>query len=191
MYTQNGCPPLFLVGPRCSGKTTLAGLLAERFGLSCLDTDAILTAEAGMSVSEIVEREGWEAFRTRESRALAAAALPGAVVATGGGIVLDPQNRAFMRASGLVIYLDAPAELLSERLARDCDAGRRPSLTGEKPEQEMVRVLAERAPLYRASAHYRVDASPPPQAVLEAVAALWGNVRSGVWTAIPSGASSA
>jgi shikimate kinase len=171
MYTQNGWRSIFLVGPRCCGKTTLAGLLAERFGLSCLDTDAILTAEAGMSVAEIVDREGWEGFRQRESRALVAAAVPGAVVATGGGVVLDPRNRAFMRASGLVVYLDAPAALLGERLARDRGAVR-PSLTGEGSEQELARVLAEREPLYRGSAHCRVDASPPPQAVLEGIAAF-------------------
>jgi shikimate kinase len=175
MHTDKGCPPVFLVGPRCCGKTTLAGLLAERFSLSCLDTDIILTAEAGMSVPEIVEREGWEGFRKRESRALAAAAVRGAVVATGGGMVLDPQNRTLMRASGLVIYLDAPAQALGERLARDGGVCRRPSLTGEDPEQEVARVLAERDPLYRASAHCLVDASPPPQAVLEALAALLEN----------------
>jgi shikimate kinase len=148
--------------------------LAERIGILCLDTDIILTAEAGMSVSEIVEREGWEGFRMRESRVLATTAVPGVVVATGGGMVLDPQNRAFMRACGLVIYLDAPAGILAERLARDCGA-RRPSLTGEDPQQEMAKVLIERDPLYRASAHYRVDASLPPQAVLEAVVALLEN----------------
>ncbi|MCL1939664.1 MAG: shikimate kinase AroL [Desulfovibrionaceae bacterium] len=172
MHTDKGRPLVFLVGPRCCGKTTLAGLLAERFGLSCLDTDAILTTEAGLSVSEIVEREGWEGFRKRESRALATAAVPGAVVATGGGMVLDPQNRALMRATGLVIYLDAPAEVLGARLARDHGVSLRPSLTGEDPEREMARVLAERDSLYRESAHCRVDASLPLQAVLEVVAAF-------------------
>jgi shikimate kinase len=175
MHGQNGYPPVFLVGPRCCGKTTLAGLLAKRFGFFCRDTDAILTAEACMSVSEIVEREGWEGFRARESRALAAAAVPGAVVATGGGAVLDPQNRVFMRASGLVIYLDAPAEVLGKRLAHDCDAAGRPSLTGEGSQEEIAQVLAERAFLYLASAHYRVDASPLPQTVLETLAALLEN----------------
>jgi len=190
MHTQSGCsandcapsdrppgdcPPIFLVGPRCSGKTTLAGLLAQRFGLSCRDTDAILCAEAGLSVAEIVRREGWAAFRERESRALRAAAIPGAVVGTGGGVVLDPANRTFMRASGLVMYLEAPAALLAGRLAHDrgiyTEQGR-PSLTGEDPEQEMAQVLAERAPLYRESAHYTVDAAPPVQTVLEAISAL-------------------
>ena len=174
-------PPVFLVGPRCCGKTTLAKLLAERFGLLCNDTDAMVTAEATLSVSEIVDREGWEAFRQRESRALAAAAVPGTVVATGGGMVLDPRNRDFMRASGLVIYLSAPAALLAERLARDNrngqtghggGASRRPSLTGDDPEREMARVLAEREALYQAAAHFCVDASPLPEAVLVNIVAL-------------------
>jgi len=176
MHTQSGCQPIFLVGPRCCGKTTLAGLLAQRLDLSYRDTDAILTAEADMSVAEIVQREGWEGFRQRESRALIAVCLPtipGTVVATGGGVVLDPGNRALMRASGLVIYLDAPAALLSKRLARDQARGAsRPSLTGEDPEQELTRILAEREPLYRESAHYSIDASHTPQTVLETIVAL-------------------
>lgn len=171
-------PPVFLVGPRCCGKTTLAGLLAERFGLIPLDTDAILTAEAGLAVAEIIRREGWEGFRKRESRALAAAAVPGSVVATGGGAVLARENRTLMRSSGLVIYLEAPAETLAARLERDGGAARRPSLTGEDPQREMARVLGEREALYRESAHHRVDASRPPEAVAVAVAELLTSVMS-------------
>ena len=129
-----------------------------------------------MAVPEIVEREGWAGFRERESRALAAASSrPGAIVATGGGMVLSGANRVLMRESGLVIYLSAPAETLAERLASDGGAERRPSLTGEDPRLEMVRVLAEREPLYRESAHHCLDASLPPEAVLEAAARIVRN----------------
>ena len=163
-------PPVFLVGPRCCGKTTVAGLLARRLGFAGLDTDVLLAAKAGMDVPAIVAREGWSGFRRRESLALEEAAMPGTVVATGGGMVLLPENRAFMRAAGVVVYLRAPAQVLAARLAGDGGAARRPSLTGEDPQAEMASVLAEREPLYRESAHYCVDATLRPEAVVAAIA---------------------
>lgn len=172
MRNYQNHPPIFLVGPRCSGKTTLAGLLSRRFDLTCLDTDVLIREEAGFGVPDIVAREGWAGFRQRESRALAKAARPGAVIATGGGMVLAPENRSFMRSSGLVIYLAAPAPALGRRLCYDGGASSRPSLTGMDPAEEMAAVLAEREPLYRECAHHVVDASLLPEQVLEAVSRL-------------------
>ncbi len=165
-------PSIFLIGPRCCGKTTLSGLLAKRLGLPQLDTDALVCAEAGMSVAAIVEREGWEGFRARESQALTHAALAGSVTATGGGAVLSAENRALMRQAGMVLYLSAPAHILAERLERDGGALQRPSLTGEDPRLEMIRVLAEREALYRECAHHCLDASLSQEAVLEAATRL-------------------
>ena len=170
MKKHGNFPPVFLVGPRCCGKTTVAGLLAQRLGFAGLDTDVLLVAKAGMDVPAIVAREGWIGFRRRESSALEEAAAPDTVVATGGGMVLSPENRMFMRAAGIVIYLRAPAAVLAGRMAGDGGAARRPSLTGEDPEAEMASVLAEREPLYRESAHYCVDATLRPEAVVAAIA---------------------
>ena len=103
-----GDAPLFLVGPRACGKTTLARELAARLGWSSTDTDQWLLERTGASVADLVSAEGWEGFRRREAEALRAVARTRTVVATGGGMVLLPENRAFMRKSGPVLYLEAP-----------------------------------------------------------------------------------
>lgn len=165
--------PVFLVGPRGSGKSTVGGLVAQRLNRMLRDTDVMVTAAAGMSVSGIVECEGWAGFRLREQAALAEAALSDAVVATGGGAVLSEENRRLMRGRGVVVYLSAPAACLCGRLAACGDAaGLRPSLTGLDPLDEVERVLREREPLYRESAHRVVDASADPESVAGAVAAV-------------------
>ena len=152
---------IFLIGPRGSGKTSLGSVLARELGFSFADTDDLIRAEAGLDVAGIVAAEGWEGFRRRESEALRAAARLQSVTATGGGMVVDPANRVFMRASGLVVYLRVPLEELHRRLTVDLKPGQRPSLTGKDPLEELAAVLAEREPLYREAAHIVVDAGRP------------------------------
>ncbi|MDR1856770.1 MAG: shikimate kinase AroL [Desulfovibrio sp.] len=159
---------VFLVGPRASGKTTIGGMLAEALGTPFLDADGILQREAGESVAGIVAREGWEGFRLREAATLADIVSKGpadAVVATGGGIVLNEGNRRLMRASGRVFFLDVPPEELRRRLGADPLAAQRPPLAGGDPVDEVALVLAERLPLYRAACHHAVDGAAPAEAV--------------------------
>lgn len=170
---------LFLIGPRGSGKSTVGFLTAERLGLAFHDTDNMVMDEAGCSIADIVRHEGWESFRARESRTLAAAvarsAESGGVVSTGGGMILARENRERMRASGTVFYLAAPADCLYSRLERQRDASRRPSLTGESPLAEIARVLEEREPLYRETAHHCLDASAPRGSLVKAIIRLLGD----------------
>ena len=164
---------IFMVGARASGKTTLGRLLAARLGYRFFDTDQYLLETLGVSVAEIVAQEGWEGFRSREAAALRAVAGPSTVVATGGGMVLLEANRTFMRESGVVLYLHAPAAVLAARLAADPRAAQRPSLTGRPVSEEVAAVLAEREPLYRATASHVLDATVPLKQVLaEALARL-------------------
>jgi len=109
--------PIFLVGPRGCGKTTVGLELARVCHRQFVDTDHWLQTEAGKTIAEIVEHEGWESFRARETAALKAVITPSAVIATGGGIVLAECNRHFMREKGIVIYLSAPVSALVGRLA--------------------------------------------------------------------------
>ncbi len=164
---------IFLIGPRAAGKTTLGAALAQALGLEFADIDVILQQEAQASVAELVEREGWPAFRRLESLLLQRRAGPGTVVATGGGAVLAQENREFMRKSGLTFYLRAPADVLVGRLLADPDPAQRPSLTGRGLLEEVAAVLEERTPLYTDAADFILDAAAAPEAVLkEALAVL-------------------
>ena len=152
---------IFLIGARASGKSTLGRLLAEKLACAFIDTDQYIRTADGLEVDEMVARSGWPAFRARESALLRECARPRTVVATGGGMVLDPRNCDFMRATGTVFFLDAPAQLLASRLAEDPLTQQRPSLTGLPSDEEMPRILAERDPMYRAAAHHTINAARP------------------------------
>src|SRR5262249_45936351 len=92
---------LFLIGPRGSGKTTVARLLAGRLGWDWSDADAVLEGRCGRSTRAVFAVEGEAGFRERESAVLAdLCRLRRHVVATGGGVVLREANRALLRASG-------------------------------------------------------------------------------------------
>lgn len=171
--------PLFLIGPRGSGKTLAAARLAETASCRALDTDAMIQAN-GRNIADIVAEEGWTAFRALEKEILTLAvaeilARPDApgVIATGGGIVLDKANRDLMRASGVVAYLCAPADVLIARLeaAKNASASR-PPLSGLSLADEVRAVLQEREPLYRETAHHVIDAGREPDDVARDLAAL-------------------
>lgn len=164
--------PVFLVGLRASGKTTVGRELARALGWPHVDTDDLVTAH-GETVASIVAREGWEGFRRREHEALCAARRVRQVVSTGGGMVLLEENRRLMRENGVTLYLYAPAEVLAARLAANPREEQRPSLTGRPLAEEVQTLLEERDPLYRESAFRVLDATAPlPDIVAAAVAVL-------------------
>jgi shikimate kinase len=150
---------LVLIGGRACGKTSVGRALAQVLKRPFVDLDEALVAEAGRSIADIVAQEGWPGFRRREKALVARyMVLSGQVLATGGGVVLDPENVTILREHGLVIWLRADAATLGRRLRQDQGSqASRPSLTGADPDAEMARVLAERQPLYRAAAHVTLD----------------------------------
>ena len=167
---------IFLVGARACGKTTVGKALAKKLKLPFADTDQHLLDNAGRSVDQIVEAEGWAGFRQRESAALREvtnARTHGGVISTGGGMVLAEANRVFMRQYGMVVFLDAPVEVLAERLGRNPLNSQRPSLTGKGLVDEIGDVLNERRPLYEAAAHHIVDATRPLPSICRHIADLW------------------
>lgn len=144
---------IYLIGPRASGKTTLGQRLAQRLNRPFVDLDARFVEVRGETIAALVEREGWDAFRQAEAAILAeTAAQKGLVVATGGGVVLLPENRARL-AKGLVLYLQADPARLAQRLMADLNAEQRPKLTEMGLAEEIVATLAEREPLYLSLAH--------------------------------------
>lgn len=144
---------LVLVGYRGSGKSTLGRLLAGRLGCGLVDTDELVVRTAGRSIKAIFEQEGEGHFRDLEAQALAEAlGGPQAVIATGGGVVMRPENRRAIGASGLpVLYLRGEPELLLSRIRGDvATAVNRPNLTALGGGLEEVRqLLTLRDPLYR------------------------------------------
>jgi shikimate kinase len=145
---------LFLIGYRCTGKTTVGQALARRLGWTFVDTDEVVVEAAGTTIARMVEIHGWPYFRERERQALAAvAAGSGQVVATGGGVVLDDYNIAAMQQAGKVIWLTAGEETIERRmLDDDATDNSRPSLTDQGRIVEIRQVLAERRPRYEKAA---------------------------------------
>lgn len=148
-----------LIGFRAAGKTAVGRLVAQALGWPLVDLDAELMREAGKSIAEIVAAEGWEGFRRREKELVQRyAGRPGLVLTPGGGVVLDPENVARLKDTGILIWLTAPAAVLRERLARDAGtAVSRPGLQGGDPLAEVENILKEREPLYRAAADMIID----------------------------------
>jgi len=149
---------IYLTGYRCTGKTTVGRSLADVLGRDFVDADETLTSLAGRDVASIVAEEGWEGFRDRESSVLERLAEHGGlVVATGGGVVLRPQNTALMRETGCVVWLTAEPGVIRSRMGADAvTASQRPSLTGRDALAEIEAVLSERGPLYAAAAHVTI-----------------------------------
>jgi shikimate kinase len=145
-----------LVGMMGSGKTTVGRQLAAALGRQLVDSDAQVEARTGRTVRQIFEADGEAAYRQLEREALVAA-LDGAepsVVAAAGGVVLDPANRAVLRSAGTVVWLRADPEVLAGRVSRGRD--HRP-LLGDDPRAALVRLDAERRPLYEEVAEHVVD----------------------------------
>lgn len=173
---MNPASNLILVGPMGAGKTCIGQALAARFGLRLLDADHEIEKHSGNSVTGIFQNEGEAGFRARE-RAMLAQLLSsdGVLLATGGGAVLDPDNRALLRSRGFVVYLQVSVEQQLERLARDTS---RPLLARPDREQVLRDLASTRAPLYEQVADLRFDtadlsASAAAQRLADLLALQW------------------
>ena len=155
MSTNN----LFLIGYRCTGKTTVGKTLAEKLSRSFVDTDALVVTHQGVSIKEIVDSHGWECFRGMEHASLKkVSASDRQVVATGGGIVLNDENVMLMKKSGKIIWLRAKLETIKARMAQDTDTQDfRPALTLQDSISEIEETLQLRKPLYKKAMDFYVD----------------------------------
>ncbi len=146
---------VFLIGPMGAGKTTIGTLLAKAMGREFLDSDAVLQERTGVTVSDIFEHEGESGFRRREREVIAdLVQRENIVLATGGGAVLDADNRRLLASRGTVIYLRVPLDAQLQHLRADRT---RPLLQDGDPEEILKRLSVERDPLYRELSDYQVD----------------------------------
>lgn len=140
-----------------AGKTTVGRQLAKRLGRSFLDSDHEIVARTGVPIPTIFEIEGEEGFRRREAQTISEVTEASDIVlATGGGVVLNPDNRRRLHETGWVVYLNVPPALLYERTRHDRN---RPLLNVPDPMAKLEELYAARDPLYREIAHIVVDGS--------------------------------
>lgn len=146
---------IYLVGLMGAGKTTLGKQLARRLDKPFYDSDHEIEARTGVRIPIIFEIEGESGFRAREVDAVdRLTALDNIVLATGGGVVIDPLNRERLRARGFVVYLHAQPHDLWQRMRHDKS---RPLLRTADPLAKLKELYAARDPLYRATADLVLD----------------------------------
>jgi shikimate kinase len=146
---------VFLVGLMGAGKTTVGRIIARRLKLRFYDSDHEIERRCGVKIPLIFEIEGEPGFRAREQQAIAElTALQGIVLATGGGAVLDEENRRRLSAGGTVVYLQARPEDLFERVRQDRN---RPLLAGTDALARLRELHVQRDPLYRAVADLVIE----------------------------------
>jgi len=148
---------IVLIGFMGSGKTSIGRLIAQRLGFQFVDTDAIVMERVGMQVAEIFAKHGEAWFREQESAALRSLGIvQRAVVSTGGGILLRPENRELLRALGFVVWLTASEDVIFERVSRN---KKRPLLQTADPRATIHELLERRRPLYEGAAQFTLDSS--------------------------------
>ena len=150
---------IFLVGLMGSGKTTIGRALAKRLGKRFVDADHEIEARTGASIPLIFEIEGEASFREREADVIRdLTAEEGIVLATGGGAVLNPDSRAFLKSRGTVIYLSASTASIMQRTSHDKN---RPLLQTADPKARIEELSRQRNPLYQEVADIIIETGRP------------------------------
>ncbi|MGI9272344.1 MAG: shikimate kinase AroK [Woeseiaceae bacterium] len=150
-------PPqnLFLIGPMGAGKSAVGRQIAKALHLSFVDSDDEIESRTGVDIPFIFEKEGEEGFRKRETKVIDdLSALESIVLATGGGAIVDPQNRSRLGARGFVVYLYTTVD---QQVARTVKGRERPMLANGDSREILEALMAVRDPLYREIADLTVE----------------------------------
>jgi len=170
---------VYLMGFMCSGKTRVGLLLAQRLGMSFLDTDDWIVKEASLSIPEIFEKFGEPHFRMLEKKAiLHAASLQGHVISLGGGAVMNDENWKIITESGNTICLSYPPSIIESRLVRKKD---RPLVQESDQSERLARIdelLNQRRARYQeANLTFHLNHEIDPENVADALAGYLGFYR--------------
>ncbi|MEY2984050.1 MAG: shikimate kinase, partial [Cyanobacteriota bacterium] len=158
---------LFLIGMMGSGKSTVGQLLADQLRYRFFDSDLLIERVAACSISDIFAQQGETAFRQLESQVLGQlSAQTRSVIATGGGIILQPHNWSYLH-HGIVVWLDVTVDILVKRLQGDQT---RPLLRQPDPRQRLNQLLGDRRSLYaQADLRVPITEEQPPQAIADTI----------------------
>lgn len=150
---------IFLVGFRCTGKSSVGKAIAQRLNYPFKDADEEIVRENKITISEMVAEKGWQFFREKERKVIhRLSLLQDHIIATGGGAVLNPDNIADMKHSGFVVWLKAKPETIKKRMLSDnLTQEQRPALTDKGLIDEIAETLAFRNPLYEKAMDVCID----------------------------------
>ena len=151
-----------LIGYRGCGKSAVGRKLAEILQRPFVDSDAVFVERAGLSIADFVAKSGWESFRRLETDILIDCCQQNEIVlATGGGVVLAPENRSLLQKNGITLWLQASPETILTRLKNDPQSSfLRPPLSSLDLADEIKIGLKEREPLYRELANFIISVDP-------------------------------
>ena len=146
---------IYLIGLMGAGKTTIGRLLAKSLGLPFYDSDKAIEDITGVDITTIFEFEGEKGFRLREKKMIKELTeLEEIVLATGGGVILNEENRVRLKENGFVVYLQCSIDKIVDRTSRN---SKRPLLNVGNPREKIQALLDERESLYLSSADFVID----------------------------------
>ena len=150
---------IFLVGMMGAGKTSVGRVLARRLGKTFYDSDHVIEERTGVRIPVIFDIEGETGFRARERTVIRElTANDDIVLATGGGAVLEPENRRLLQERGTVVYLRAAVRELINRTRHDKN---RPLLQTRDPQARLNTIFEQRDPLYGEIADIVIETGSP------------------------------
>lgn len=132
-----------LIGMPGSGKSTVGVLLAKRLGLGFIDTDLLIQQEAGRTLQDIVDGDGYQALRKIEEQVLLRLEVRGQVISTGGSAVYSEAAMQHLKADAVVVFLDIPLDVVLERIGDYSARG-----ISRRPDQSLEDLFTERYELY-------------------------------------------
>lgn len=145
---------IFLIGPMGAGKSSVGKHLAHQLNMNFYDTDEEIEKRTGVEIGWIFDLEGETGFRKRETAVIKDLVnMPNIVLATGGGSILEEENRQILTQNGIVIYLEVTLDFQHHRTINET---RRPLLRVKNREEILEKLYYERAPLYQTIADYKV-----------------------------------
>ncbi|MFK5926253.1 MAG: shikimate kinase [Desulfuromusa sp.] len=157
-------PNIILTGFMGTGKSTLGRLFAQRIGYNFIDTDALLETQSGQTIAELFQTQGEAAFRKLESELVKdLAQKEGLVIATGGGLVINPKNIALLNKTGHIICLTASPEEILARVSKQQDV--RPLLQEKHPQARIIDLLQQRDAVYQQFPQLSTSKQTPEQLV--------------------------